>query len=54
MGQWGALGYALAGTGYQSIVGHYYGGTSLAGLTAGQEATQVRVASPRTTATRSS
>ena len=44
MGQWGALGYALAGTGYQSIVGHYYGGTSLSGLLPGQEATSVRVA----------
>ena len=44
MGQWGALGYALAGTGYQSIVDHYYGGTALAGLSAAQEATQVRVA----------
>ncbi len=44
MGQWGALGYALAGTGYQSIVGNYYGGTTLTGLSAGQEGTQVRVA----------
>jgi peptidoglycan hydrolase-like amidase len=44
MGQWGALGYALAHAGYQSIVDHYYGGTSLEGLSAGQEATQVRVA----------
>ncbi len=30
MGQWGALGYALAQTPYQSILGTYYGGTSLA------------------------
>ena len=44
MGQWGALGYALAGTGYQSIVDHYYGGTALAGLSAAQQATNVRVA----------
>ncbi len=44
MGQWGALGYALAQTSYQSIVGHYYGGSTLTGLTAGQEATQVKVA----------
>ena len=44
MGQWGALGYALAGTSYQSIVGYYYGGTALTGLSAGQEATQVHVA----------
>ncbi len=44
MGQWGALGYALAGTSYSSIVDHYYGGTNLATLSAGQEATQVRVA----------
>ncbi len=44
MGQWGALGYALSQVGYQSIVGHYYGGTALTGLSAGQEATTVRVA----------
>jgi SpoIID/LytB domain protein len=30
LGQWGALGYALQGQTYQWIVGHYYGGTSLA------------------------
>ncbi|MDA8379709.1 MAG: hypothetical protein M0020_02595 [Actinomycetota bacterium] len=28
MGQWGALGYALSGTGYEEILSHYYGGTS--------------------------
>ncbi len=44
MGQWGALGYALAGTSYQSILGHYYGGTSLAALNSTQEAHQVSVA----------
>jgi SpoIID/LytB domain protein len=44
MGQWGALGYALAGTGYQSILDYFYGGTALAGLSAGQDATNVRVA----------
>ncbi|MGH9079149.1 MAG: SpoIID/LytB domain-containing protein, partial [Acidimicrobiales bacterium] len=44
MGQWGALGYALAGTDYQAVVAHYYGGTSLAGLSAGPESTSVRVA----------
>jgi SpoIID/LytB domain protein len=44
MGQWGALGYALAGGSYQSILGHYYGGTSLTSLSGGQEATQVHVA----------
>jgi SpoIID/LytB domain protein len=44
MGQWGALGYALADTGYQSILGHYYGGTSAATLPAGQDSHQVRVA----------
>jgi SpoIID/LytB domain protein len=44
MGQWGALGDALAGTGYSSILDHFYGGTTLAGLSSGQEATQVRVA----------
>src|SRR5664280_735959 len=44
MGQWGALGYALAQTSYQSIVGHYYGGTTLSDLSTAQEATKVRVA----------
>ena len=44
MGQWGALGYALGGTGYQSILDHFYGGTSLVGLSAGQDATTIRVA----------
>jgi hypothetical protein len=44
MGQWGALGDALAGTGYRPILSHFYGGTALAGLSAAQEATQVRVA----------
>jgi len=44
MGQWGALGYALSGTGYRAIVAHYYSGSSLAGLSTGQEATKVRVA----------
>ncbi|HUD16902.1 MAG TPA: SpoIID/LytB domain-containing protein, partial [Acidimicrobiales bacterium] len=44
MGQWGALGYALGGTGYQSILDQFYGGTPLAGLSPGQEATNVRVA----------
>jgi SpoIID/LytB domain protein len=27
-GQWGALGYALMGEGYQQILAHYYGGTT--------------------------
>jgi SpoIID/LytB domain protein len=44
MGQWGALGYALASTPYQSILGHFYGGTSLASLSPTQEATNLRVA----------
>jgi SpoIID/LytB domain protein len=44
MGQWGALGYALDGVGYPSILDHFYGGTTPAGLSAAQEATQVRVA----------
>ena len=44
MGQWGALGYALTGTGYRAIVAHYYSGSSLAGLSPAQEGTQVRVA----------
>jgi SpoIID/LytB domain protein len=43
MGQWGALGYALAQTPYQSIVAHYYGGTTLSGLSGAAEATQVGV-----------
>ena len=44
MGQWGALGYALAGTGYQAILDHFYGGPSPVGLSAAQDATTVRVA----------
>jgi SpoIID/LytB domain protein len=44
MGQWGALGYALAQTGYQPILDHYYGGTTLQGLQAADEAHQVSVA----------
>jgi SpoIID/LytB domain protein len=44
MGQWGALGYALAGTDYQTIVGHFYGGTALTGLSPTQQSTEVRVA----------
>jgi len=44
MGQWGALGYAVTGSSYQDIVGHFYGGTTLARLSTSQEATQVRVA----------
>ncbi len=44
MGQWGALGYALAQTPYSSILGTYYGGTSLAALSGPQEAHVVSVA----------
>jgi SpoIID/LytB domain protein len=44
MGQWGALGDALAATPYQSILGQYYGGTSLASLSGGQDAYMLRVA----------
>jgi SpoIID/LytB domain protein len=44
MGQWGALGYALQGTGYQPILDHFYGGTSLGALSGGQESHLVRVA----------
>ncbi|MCU1606275.1 MAG: SpoIID/LytB domain protein [Modestobacter sp.] len=29
LGQYGALGYAIAGASYQDIVGHYYGGATL-------------------------
>ena len=43
MGQWGALGDALYQTPYQSIVAHYYGGTTLSSLSATAEATQVHV-----------
>ncbi len=43
MGQWGALGYALGGATYGGILGHFYGGTSLAALTVPQEATPIRV-----------
>ncbi|HVB93421.1 MAG TPA: SpoIID/LytB domain-containing protein [Acidimicrobiales bacterium] len=43
MGQWGALGYALAQTPYQSIVAHYYGGTTLTALSGPAEATQIGV-----------
>lgn len=32
MGQFGAIGYALAGTTYQTTLAHYYGGTSLTTL----------------------
>ncbi|MGH9056414.1 MAG: SpoIID/LytB domain-containing protein, partial [Acidimicrobiales bacterium] len=32
MGQWGAYGYALQGWSYQQILGHYYGGTTPAGV----------------------
>jgi SpoIID/LytB domain protein len=44
MGQWGALGDALGGTPYTAILDQFYGGTALATLSSGQEATQVRVA----------
>jgi SpoIID/LytB domain protein len=33
MGQWGALGYAVAGTGYQQILQHYYGSLASGGST---------------------
>ncbi len=44
MGQWGALGYALAGTGYTQIVDHYYGGTSDVAISPQADAQTVRVA----------
>ena len=47
MGQWGALGYALGGTDYRSILDHFYGGTTVSGLSSGQESTSVRVAAHR-------
>ena len=43
MGQWGALGDALAQTPYASILGTYYGGSTLTSLTAPQQTTTVRV-----------
>ncbi len=43
MGQWGALGYALAGTNWQQIVDHYYAGSTIAELSSGADATAVRV-----------
>jgi SpoIID/LytB domain protein len=43
MGQWGALGDALAHTGYQSMLDSFYGGTSLTALSPAQDATQIRV-----------
>jgi len=43
MGQWGALGDALAGTGYQSILDGFYGGTSLATLSPAQDGHWVSV-----------
>ena len=44
MGQWGAFGYAIAGTGYLQIVDHYYGGTSDVTLPSTTDAQTVRVA----------
>jgi len=43
MGQWGALGYAVAQTPYQSILDHYYGNTSLTSLSPSQAARMIRV-----------
>jgi len=43
MGQWGAFGYAIAGTPWSSIVTHYYSGATPTLTNSGQEATQVRV-----------
>ena len=44
MGQWGAFGYALAGTPWKSIVSHYYSGSTPTLTTPAQEGTFVRVA----------
>jgi SpoIID/LytB domain protein len=44
MGQWGAFGYALAGTSWPDIVSHYYSGASPVVTTPGEEGTNVRVA----------
>jgi len=44
MGQWGAFGYAYAGTTWQQIVEHYYAGSAPAPATAQQEAAPTRVA----------
>ena len=44
MGQWGAFGYALAGTPWKTIVSHYYSGSTPTLTTPAQEGTFVRVA----------
>ena len=44
MGQWGAFGYAIAGTSWSNITTHYYSGAVPALTTPGQEGTFVRVA----------
>ncbi|HEY4929715.1 MAG TPA: SpoIID/LytB domain-containing protein [Acidimicrobiales bacterium] len=44
MGQWGAFGYALAGTPWKAIVSHYYSGSTPTLTTPAQEGTAVRVA----------
>jgi SpoIID/LytB domain protein len=44
MGQWGAFGYAYAGTPWQTIVSHFYAGATPTLTTAQQEGTFVRVA----------
>jgi SpoIID/LytB domain protein len=44
MGQWGAFGYAYAGTTWQQIVQHYYAGAAPALTTPQQEGLGVRVA----------
>ncbi len=44
MGQWGAFGYALAGTGWQQIVEHYYSTALPEPLTAPQESNEITVA----------
>ena len=44
MGQWGAFGYALAQTSWQSILEHYYSGSTPTPLNPTQQQTLVRVA----------
>ena len=44
MGQWGAFGYALAGTPWKAIVSHYYSGSTPTLTTPAQEGTDIRVA----------
>ncbi len=39
MGQWGAFGYAQAGWGYEQVLDHFYGGTTMGSVTTAQDVT---------------